>query len=62
MAKIIRGTLDNKNRTILKQPDGGSGRLRCPRCKQLAIQTLGPDGKVQFNCQGCGSVLKANPL
>lgn len=62
MSKIIRGTLDNKNRTILKQPDGGPGRLRCPKCQGLAIQQLGGDGKPQHKCQGCGSIIKVTPL
>jgi ribosomal protein S27E len=62
MSKIIRGTLDNKNRTILKQPEGGVGRVRCMKCQQLAVAQLGPDGKQQFKCQGCGAIIKSTPF
>lgn len=61
MAKIITGTRDAKNRaTILKQPQGGSGRLRCPKCQQLAIAELDGAGKPVHKCQGCGAILKAS--
>lgn len=60
MSKIIRGTLDAKTRaTILKQPDGGSGRLRCPKCQGLAIGELDGAGKPIYKCQGCGSTIKS---
>lgn len=62
MSKIIRGTLDKKNRTILKQPDGGVGRIRCPRCQQLAIPEQSSTGEAQYKCLGCGSVLKSQRL
>lgn len=60
MSKIIRGTLDARNRAvILKQPQGGSGRLRCPKCQNLAVAELDGAGKPIHKCQGCGSTLKS---
>jgi hypothetical protein len=60
MAKLIRGTLDAKNRaTLLKQPQGGTGRLRCPKCQGLAIAELDGTGKPVHKCQGCGAVIKS---
>lgn len=62
MAKLIRGTLDNKGRTILKQPEGGPGRIRCPKCQNLAFPTKRPDGTAAMQCQGCGSVITSKPF
>lgn len=62
MSKIIRGTLDKKNRTILKSPEGGVGRIRCPKCQQLAIPEQGAQGQPQYRCLGCGSILMAQKL
>jgi uncharacterized C2H2 Zn-finger protein len=54
--KTIRGTRDLKGNTILKQPEGGTGRLRCPKCQRLATPAQGPDGKPVMKCGGCGAV------
>ena len=62
MSKIIRGTLDRKNRTILKRPEGGVGRIRCPKCLQLAIPEQSGAGQPQYKCLGCGSVIKAQRI
>lgn len=62
MAKIIRGTRDAKNRTILKQPQGGAGRVRCPKCQNLAIAGVDGSGKPIYQCTGCGSILTSKPL
>lgn len=52
--KIIRGTQDAKGNVFQKQPDGGTGRLRCMKCGQLAIATTLTTGKAVMQCQGCG--------
>lgn len=62
MSKIIRGTRDAKNRTILKQPQGGVGRVRCPKCQNLAIAELDGQGRQTYRCTGCGSILTSRPL
>lgn len=62
MSKIIRGTQDAKKRTILKQPQGGVGRVRCPKCQGLATSEVGGNGKVQHRCGSCGSVLTSRPM
>lgn len=62
MSKIIRGTQDAKNRTILKQPAGGAGRVRCPKCQNLAVQEVAGDGKPRYRCTGCGSTITSKPL
>lgn len=61
MAKIIRGTVDSKNRMILKQPEGGVGRLRCPRCPGLAIPQVSTQGQI-YVCGSCGAVITSKPL
>lgn len=62
MSKIIRGTLDRKNRTILKKPEGGVGRIRCPKCQQLALPEKNGQNEPQYRCMGCGSILKSQPM
>ena len=62
MSKIIRGTQDKKNRVILKSPDGGVGRIRCPKCQQLAIPEQDGEGKQMYRCLGCGSIMKSQML
>lgn len=63
MAKLIRGTLDAKGNTVLKEPEGGVGRVRCPKCQQLAIPMTHPQtGKAMYQCQGCGSYITSKPF
>ncbi len=62
MSKVIRGTRDAKNRVLLKQPQGGAGRVRCPKCQNLAILEQDAQGATQYRCSGCGSILTSRPL
>lgn len=42
---------------IIKEADGGVGRMRCPNCQNLAVSKVLPDGKQVLQCHVCGSVL-----
>lgn len=54
MPRIIRGTLDARNRSvILQQPAGGVGRVRCTRCGGLASPVDGGG----YLCSSCGARL-----
>lgn len=53
--KIIRSVRDARGNTFQKQPQGGVGRTRCPKCSNLCIAQRMPDGKEVMACQGCGA-------
>lgn len=53
--KIIRGTRDAKGNVIIKQQEGGVGRVRCMKCQRLAIPVRLANGKEVLQCQGCGA-------
>lgn len=55
MSRAISGTKDLKNRTVLKQPEGGTGRMRCPSCQGIATATYDATTGVEVHkCQKCG--------
>lgn len=54
--KIIRGTQDAKGRVFQKQPEGGTGRMRCMKCSCLMTNVVTPDGKSVIQCGGCGAM------
>jgi hypothetical protein len=53
--RIIRGTQDAKGVIYQKQPDGGTGRMRCMKCTSLVVQATLHDGKQVMQCTGCGA-------
>lgn len=53
--KIIRGTQDNKGNVFEKQPEGGTGRMRCMKCSQLVVPSALADGRQVMQCIGCGA-------
>jgi hypothetical protein len=53
--KIIRGTQDAKGNVFQKQPEGGTGRLRCMKCTSLITPQVLPDGSRVMQCGGCGA-------
>jgi hypothetical protein len=60
--KIIRGTQDAKGNVFEKQPDGGTGRMRCMKCHQLVTPQTMPDGKQVMQCGGCGATHTSSPM
>ena len=56
--KIIRGTKDLKGVVYQKQPQGGTGRLVCGKCKGVCAQIKKPDGSAVWSCQGCRAEYK----
>lgn len=53
--KIIRGTQDSKGVVYQKQPEGGTGRMRCMKCGQICSATRLPNGTPVMQCGGCGA-------
>lgn len=53
--KIIRSVRDANGNVIQKQPEGGVGRLRCPKCQGLCVQQARPDGTPVMACGSCGA-------
>lgn len=53
--KIIRGTQDAKGVVYQKQPDGGTGRMRCMKCQGLMTKQRLADGTEVVKCGGCGA-------
>jgi len=53
--KVISGTKDAKQVTVLKAVGNNIQKVRCPLCKQLAHPV--PDGKggSLLRCSGCGN-------
>jgi len=63
MSRIIRGTQDAKGRIMLKQAEGGMGRIRCPKCQCLAIDAIDSrTGTKVKRCQGCGNQFTLTPM
>ena|ERR1700729_1199712 len=60
--KIIRGTKDLKGVIYQKQPQGGTGRLVCGKCKGVCIQIKKPDGSTIWSCQGCRAEYKVTSM
>lgn len=61
MDKVIKGTKDNRQYQIIKgTPD--QRELRCPKCKNVAIQV--PDGRGGFicKCSNCQAQFKFRKL
>ena len=61
MPKIIRGTRDAKNNTVLRGGEGGLRKLRCTSCQGTATQQVQANGKSAYVCQ-CGAVYTVSPL
>jgi hypothetical protein len=55
MPKIIRSVRDTRGNVIQKQPAGGAGRLKCPRCSGNCTAQSMPNGKRVMACQKCGA-------
>lgn len=53
--KIIRGTQDARGVVYQKQPEGGTGRLRCMKCQQIMAKVRLANGQEVVQCQGCGA-------
>jgi hypothetical protein len=48
--KVIRSVRDTRGNVIQKQPTGGAGRLRCPKCKGICTSQTMPNGKSVMRC------------
>ena len=63
MSRVIRGTKDLKNRIVMKSPQGGTGRIRCPKCQGLAVPaTDNATGQPVLQCSGCGTKFSSKPM
>lgn len=48
--KVIRSVRDTRGNVVQKQPSGGAGRLRCPKCHGLCTTQAMPNGKSVMRC------------
>ncbi len=56
MQRIIRSVKDARGNIIQKQPPGGLGRLKCPKCQHgVCVAKTYPNGKRVQSCQSCGA-------
>lgn len=54
--KIIRSVKDARGNIIQKQPPGGIGRLKCPKCQRgVTTAKVMPNGKRVLSCNSCGA-------
>lgn len=53
MKRIRTGVAAGRNKVVLKQPEGGMRRLRCPKCQQLAAPAVRSNGAEVYRC-ACG--------
>lgn len=60
--RIIRGTQDAKGNIFQKQPEGGTGRMRCMKCQCLVVPVTLAGGKQVMQCMGCGANHTTAPM
>jgi hypothetical protein len=54
--RIIRSVRDARGNIIQKQPPGGAGRLKCPKCQRgVCSSKQMPNGKRIMSCTSCGA-------
>ena len=47
---------------VLRQPEGGMGKLRCPRCHAVAVLARRQDGKMIRRCPACQTEWTTTPM
>lgn len=47
---------------VLREPEGGLGKIRCPRCKAVAVPARRQDGTVVNRCPTCGTEYRTTPM
>jgi ribosomal protein S27E len=47
---------------VLRQPEGGMGKIRCPRCHNPAVLARQQDGKLVRRCPSCGTEWISTPM
>jgi hypothetical protein len=64
MSRAIVGTQGIRDHvTTSKQPEGGTGRIRCPSCQGIAARTTDTiTGAKVLRCGGCGKQFSSTPL
>lgn len=55
---MIRRVRTDNGSTIVKQGEGGVDKLRCPRCKSVAVRIQTKDGVV-YQCGSCKTKFKS---
>lgn len=64
MSRAVVGTKGIRDRVAVgKQPEGGTGRIRCPKCQNIAaVSTDTITGAKVLHCHGCGQQYSSTPL
>lgn len=63
MSRAIVGTRGIREQSIIKQPEGGTGRIRCTKCQQIAVAAVDTaSGRNVLRCNGCGTQFTSTPL
>lgn len=63
MSRAIVGTRGIREQSIVKQPEGGSGRIRCPKCQNICSAAIdNATGRNVLRCGGCGVQFTSAPL
>ena len=64
MARVITGTKQHKARQAARvlKATHGTNKIRCPNCKELAIQVPDGMGGLKHKCKGCGREFGFNHL
>lgn len=61
MKRFRTGVQAAKNVVVLKQAEGGMRRIRCPKCTQLAVPAVRPNGENIYRC-ACGAEFSARTM
>lgn len=55
--RIVPVVKGDKDVSIIKEAEGGVGRMRCPKCQNLAVVSTTAKGKKVKACPVCGAML-----
>lgn len=53
--KVIHSVRDARGNVIQKQPEAGTGQMRCMKCQMMCTAQRMPDGRAVMKCSGCGA-------
>lgn len=47
---------------VLREPEGGLGKIRCPRCHAVAVPARTQNGTLVKRCPSCGTEWQSVPM
>jgi uncharacterized C2H2 Zn-finger protein len=47
---------------VIRQPEGGLGKIRCPKCHSAAVPARTQDGTLVNRCPMCGTEWRSTPM